>query len=96
MAPAMMNVRCCFSSSPWAQQRYAAPVAEAQSGFRWLKAAFPSIDPIYKGVDRGAGSFVYRPSGVLQGHRRLEDEQVVVSCVVEVDYPLFSHARAPF
>ena len=49
---------------------------------------------IYEGVYRRPGHFVHRTPRVLQAHRRIEHEQVVMSSVVEIDRAGFSHGIA--
>ncbi|MCH7892397.1 MAG: DUF2090 domain-containing protein [Gemmatimonadetes bacterium] len=72
-------------------------VAQARAQLElWLGAeAVAPLDAVAERVDRGAGDLVHRTPGVPERHRGLEDEQVVVPCVVEVDRSATSHCLAP-
>ena len=66
-------------------------VPEAQPHLGRVEQAVAASDAVDEGVDGGSRALVDGYPGVLEGHRRLEHEQIVVPGVVEVDRPLSFH-----
>ena len=69
-------------------------VLELRARLGWVVQPVDARHAVDKGVHSGAGHLVDGTPCVFHGHRRLEDEQVIVAGVVEVDGALSSHVTA--
>ena len=58
---------------------------KAHTDLGWIKQPVALLNAMAEGIYRRPGNFVDRNLRIRQRHRRLEDEQVVVTSVIHVD-----------